>query len=126
MSFDTPSHRTRSGPRLPTSAYCRAASHCPVLHGPRGGCALIQRERYWRGVRSARNAKPSTLNPKPQTLNCNYICILARRAQREKRSSKALTAVVHLGVLDKILARAAASSCALLVMHSWRYCVLSL
>lgn len=41
-------------------------------------------------------------------------------AVSQNRSPKANTAVVHTGVLERILARAAANSCALLVLHSWR------
>jgi hypothetical protein len=42
-------------------------------------------------------------------------------AASQTRSPKAKTAVVHTGVLERILARSAANSCALLVLHSWRY-----
>jgi hypothetical protein len=41
-------------------------------------------------------------------------------AVSQTRSPKAKTAVVHTGVLERILARSAANSCALLVLHSWR------
>lgn len=41
-------------------------------------------------------------------------------AVSQTRSPKTNTAVVHTGVLERILARSAAHSCALLVLHSWR------
>ncbi len=75
------SHRTRSGPRIPTGAYRRTAFHYLVPHVPRGGHVLTQCGRYWWG--SARNSPQRLRLPwSTQACSTRYWRALLRTAVR--------------------------------------------